>query len=202
MGSLIVALLAISVLIVLLETTARTTKLSKVFMRKLTHVSVSLLICVLVPFIGYHLFILLGLLFVGLLYIARRVFPLQVLADHSDKSYGEIFFPLGVAIAAILCQNSSQFITTIAILGLADTAAFIVGRAVSSPKLFHGKTLLGSAAFMIVTFGICLFTLSPMSAIAVATLASICEAVSTRGSDNTTVPVVVALLLVYVVNAY
>ncbi len=194
-----ISIVAITVLIVLVETIARTSKISKVILRKITHVCVSLLIVTIALLYGYSIFVLLGLLFVGVLFISRRFYPLDALSDRASESYGEVYFPLGVAGAAIICNNTTQFVTTVLILGLADTAAYFIGRRLTSPITLFNKTIYGSLAFIVVSLGICSTTLDLLSALLVATTLALCEMVSPQGSDNATVPMIAAVLLVYVV---
>lgn len=196
MPDLLIALLSITALLILLEVIARLSKCPPSVMRKITHVSTSLLICLIALLMGHTIFVYLGLLFIFVLAGVRHIYPLRSLSDRASQSYGEVFFAVGIMSAAFICTTAPQFITTVLILGLADTTAYFIGRHFTSPKILFGKTILGSLAFVITSFVICLFTLSPLHALGIALVLSACELVSPYGSDNATVSIAAAALLV------
>lgn len=198
--NIIIALLLIAGLLVVLEILARRKVYPANIARKVTHLASSLLICAVAFYIlDYRWFILLGLVFAAVLFIARQTIGMKSIADRSHESFGEVFFALGTAAAALLCATSTQFIITMAILGLADTAAYFVGRNIKSAKLVFNKTLAGSLAFMIVSFMVALFTTTPTQALLIAACLAVVEIFSLYGSDNLSLPIISSVLLGFVV---
>lgn len=162
--------------------------------RKIVHVGTSLLVVLFALLFGWSLFIVLGALFIIVLGLVRVIHPLESISDRTNESLGEILFPLGVMITAILCQTEQSFLIAILILGLADTLAFYVGSTVRSPQLIYGKTIAGSAAFFAVAFIISLLSGNIFLAFILATAATVAELMGRCGLDNVTVPCVAALV--------
>lgn len=180
--------------LIILELAARYTKISHVIIRKIGHVGLSLTIAGLAYFLGSAIFIPIGFGFFVVALVLRRFGRLRSVSDFST-SYGEILFPLGLGVTALLAQSTPDFITCLLILGLADTAAFIIGRHIKSPKLVFNKTLAGSSAFFVVAAIIIYLSTGNWLALPAALLLAIIELDSPRGSDNFTVPVATGLLL-------
>lgn len=125
------------------------------------------------------------------------------------KTWGDIMFPLGIAVTLFLAHDTWIFTAAILHMSLADGFAALVGekygRRNSYKILGYKKTLAGNAAFLIVSIGITtgLVWLQPGSfaTIAAPTLflvpifATTIESLSVRGSDNILVPVLLTLLL-------
>lgn len=166
----------------------------RIHSRKIVHVGTSLLVILFAHLFGWSLFIFLGALFVVILGLIRLIHPLESISDRTKESLGEILFPLGVMIAASICQTQLSFLTTVLILGLADTFAFYIGNLVKSPQLIHGKTVAGSLAFFAIAFLISLASGNILLAFTLASVTMIAELMGTRGLDNVTVPCVAALV--------
>jgi phytol kinase len=133
----------------------------------------------------------------------------QVLGGVRRHSGGEYFFPLSIAVLFSLSRGDLVlYLVPVAVLTFADTAAAVVGTrwGVSHYFALAGrKTVEGSMAFLIVAVFVTatllwLFTdWSPMRVIMVAGWLAIAttlvESISTRGTDNLTVPLVAYLFL-------
>src|SRR5207253_3204994 len=99
--------------------------------------------------------------FVIVLALVRRFLRQEVRSLYGVRrtSYGEMFFPAGVSAAALATSSQTQFISAMLILGLADTAAALVGThwPIGHYQLGRGsKTLSGSLAFAAVAAAISL----------------------------------------------
>ena len=132
-----------------------------------------------------------------------------VLHGAGRHSFGELYFALGLAGLLLVTEPGSiLFVVPVLVLTLADTAAAVVGRA--WPWLRFGppdgrKTLSGSLAFAATAVLVCAAALGAGTgfsvadtlavAVAVAGLAAIAEAFSSRGLDNLTIPATVWLAL-------
>ncbi len=220
-GIIIVAIVGV----ITLETLSRKSKLRPGVIRKLGHVGLALIISTVAIFLSYKLFILIGLSLAIIALILRQL-PLKSLEPFKKDSYGEILFPLGVSLAAVLAyasnfeiitQNQSIisydtaiFITAVLILGLSDTAAFIAGKNIRSPKILGNKTLAGTIGFVISSVIILGFAMSLSGKVAVDQIftsipailfmsisLSIVELLSDKGSDNITIPIFTAILLIF-----
>lgn len=125
------------------------------------------------------------------------------------RTYGEIYMPLGILLAALLAPDHLIFAIAMLVLALADTAAELAGSTIRSKKLLHGKSIAGTAAFFVVAFTVCLSVLlitdgdaasSAYASVAVASGASMAELVSRDGADNLTIPLVVIAMLTPLLN--
>lgn len=128
-----------------------------------------------------------------------------VLHAAGRLSYGELYFALALAGLLLVCEPGSvMYVVPVLVLTLADTAAAVVGRAL--PWLPYGrdgnrKTLSGTLAFVVTAFVVCAAVLGAAThltagaivagALSVAMLASLAEALSSKGLDNLTVPAAV-----------
>ncbi len=165
--------------------------------RKLSHLGSMALIIIVAFLFGYKLFVVVGIVFASLLLLIKLIHPPKALTTNEARdSYGEVFFFMGVTIVSLIAPSVGQFVIPVAILGLADTAAYVVGRSVRSPKLIFSKTLAGSLAFVVDAFLLLLIVAPWWLALTGAVVTAIAELVGLRGSDNLTVPVVAALILV------
>lgn len=141
------------------------------------------------------LFVLACSAFVVLLVVSRRMRVLTSVHTTRRASLGEVYLPAGIVIAALAGAFAPQepvFSATILILALADVAAGVTGDLLAADS----KTLRGSLAFLVVAFAIVLACgFGPLLAVVVAVLATLVERVSSRGTDNLTVPLVAGALL-------
>jgi dolichol kinase len=162
--------------------------------RKLAHVGSALLAAVSCLWLDHRWYVIIGLAFTAALLLARRFLPLRSLRSRSERSWGELLFGIGVAIAALIADGTASFVQAVLILGLADTAAYLVGRRRPVLPLLLGRTVGGSVAFLITTFLIAL-PAGPGPAAVVAISCTLAELVSPRGTDNLTVPALAAVLI-------
>ena len=137
----------------------------------------------------------LAIFFVLTLFVSKRLSVLQSIHNIPRMSWGEIFFPAGIGLAAYLYlpHNSSTYYLSVLILALCDPLANILGTRVRSAKTLFGKSLLGSAAFLLSSMLISLFFLPPGNALLLSAVVTAVEAVSPYGSDNLTIVAAVGL---------
>ena len=123
-------------------------------------------------------------------------------------SYGEFFYPISIIILVLLAHSKWEFAASVLILGLADTAAAIIGKKYgkhSSYKILgQKKSPIGSLAFFTVCFFIIagFVSVAPLSiqpgllyVLSVTLLITISENLGVYGSDNLFIPIVAVLLL-------
>lgn len=162
--------------------------------RKVAHVGSAVLAAVSCLWLDFRWYVLIGLLFSAALLLARRYLPLRSLSARAQRSWGELLFGLGVALAALLSDNAVVFVLAVLILGLADTAAFFVGRRLPLRTIVLNRSVGGSLAFLVVAFLITL-PAGPAPAAVVALCCTVAELVSPRGTDNVTVPAIAAIVI-------
>ena len=128
----------------------------------------------------------------------------SVLHDCERQSTGEVYFALSLAALMLVTSNDPLlYVIPVLILSLADAAAAVFGRIIPSKALtgfLRGKSVAGCGAFFIVAALICLAILTLYTELAawqiavctllVATATCLAEAISRRGLDNLTVPLV------------
>lgn len=150
--------------------------------------------------IGIHsvlevwVFVVIALSFVVLMTASKVLRVLRSIHDTRRITWGEAYLPGGLALTALICgADARAFVVSVLILGLADPAAGLAGQLRGATQ----KTHVGTAVFLVVALVVCLVARYGvvLSLVAAVTLAAI-ERVSGRGSDNVTVPVAAALMLV------
>jgi len=119
------------------------------------------------------------------------------------KTWGEVFYPIGVMVTAFLFlpNKPESFVIVILILGVSDLLANIIGTYWGSKYfiIFDGKkSPEGTIAFFISTLIILfIFKISLPLVILISLIATTVEFFSPYGSDNLTVPVIVSTLLIF-----
>lgn len=162
--------------------------------RKVAHVGSAVLAAGSCLWLDHRWYVIIGFGFTVALLAARRFLPLRSLSSRSDRSWGEVLFGLGVAVAALIAHRASSFVLAVLILGLADTAAHLIGRRVPVRQLILGRSVGGSATFVIIAALVAL-PAGPGPAAVVALGCALAELVSPRGTDNLAVPALAAALL-------
>lgn len=197
-------------------------KLSIRITRKFVHILTGVLIAI-TPFLLEHPYPLLlisgAFVIINLIAIKKGWMPGMHATDK--VSYGTVFYPASFFILILLLWEGHKAILVIAmlIMAIADAAAATVGQKVKKPLLYQfsgeRKSIQGSAAMLIVTFLISFLGLKIFSqfeslaphierllwiASIVAIIATACESISYKGSDNLTVPLGAAFTLHYMVS--
>ncbi|MDR1426155.1 MAG: hypothetical protein LBJ08_00115 [Bifidobacteriaceae bacterium] len=179
------------------EGLARIGHLPEFAARKVLHSTAALTVVGASLWLGQRPFVWTGLVFFGVMGASRLVprGSMATLAELRDSSWGEVAFPLGTAAAAWLAPDLRGFTAAMLVLGAADTAAGLAGRHWPKPRLLWGKTLAGSVACFAVGTVVLTMAEGWPYAVVLGAAATAAEAVSPRGSDNLTVPVILALAL-------
>jgi dolichol kinase len=183
----------------IVELASRATKVSGEATRKLVHVSVGLSVALLPFVMTFRDIALLGVIFVAAMVVSRKLGAFGSIHDVERRTWGEICFPLGLAVVAALFPNRVIFALAVLTLALSDVVACLVGRRMGEPGYNIGggrKTYAGSAAFFLSALLLAVLLLPGWShlplALLVAGLATLSEAALGRGFDNLAIPVVVA----------
>lgn len=146
------------------------------------------------------------LLFVEML-LVRKYKLMPWLYDVGRISWGDLFGVCGVIFISVLNPDPWVFLVAMFHLGLADSAAALIGKKygkTTSYKVFGNvKSLVGSMAFLLtsVVITIAALALTPLQIqslyvlLILPPLVTLSENISIFGSDNFVIPAVVVLVL-------
>ena len=173
--------------------------------RKLVHAVVGLL-CSISPNLFHSNLqpVLLGLLFFTLNLIALKINKFKGIHSLNRISYGTLYFPISYIILTCFFWEFSAHITlSLILLSISDPLASLVGEIIKNPKYIYPwydkKSIQGSAAMFLSSF-IIIFILTPnifpnynqniyKFSFFLASLVTLAEMISWRGSDNFSVPI-------------
>lgn len=179
------------------EAAARRWKISPEHARRAAHVISGVAAAALPLFMSFGAVVVLALLFVPFMAVSRRIGLFPAIHGVERATWGEIYFPLGVAAAAALFPERALYGFGVLVMGLSDAAAGIAGRRWGR-RHYHllgsDKTYAGSAAFLAVTFVLAL-PAAPLAAVILAAVLTVVEGASPRGLDNVLLPTTAAGLL-------
>jgi len=188
--------------------------------RKSVHMATGLLVAT-TPFVLQSKWpmVILGSLFVIVNSVAIHKQLFKAMHATTRCSYGTVFYPLSFVILVLWLWDGNRIalVTAMLIMALADALAAIVGENVRKPMLFSfgtemksvqgSVTMFGATAVIVFVF-LSLFPFEGAAwiegaariwiALLVAVFSTACEAISTRGSDNLSVPLGAAFILTYV----
>ena len=186
------------------------------FARKFVHIVIALFAATWAYYLSSTVIVFISLILVCIVILVKRYKLLQSFRAVNRVTYGEIWFPLGIGVSAIMFLNPDVYAVAILHMGLADGMAAVIGvylgkRAGQFKIRGSIKSIAGTSTFIAVSFGIYLafwtkadsleifsqslplaVIISLSSAILVATV----EVLAPKGSDNIAVPVVAGVLAV------
>ena len=122
--------------------------------RKLAHVSSGVAAACLPLVMPFRAVVVLALLFVPFMVVSRRVGLFPAVHGVERATWGEVWFPLGVLLAAALFPHEVPYAFGVLVMGLSDAAASAAGHRWGRRAyrlLGAHKTYAGSAAFLAVT---------------------------------------------------
>lgn len=145
--------------------------------------------------------------FVIINYISYKKNIISVMERDNQDGLGTVYYAISLFVLAIISfgvlNNPLIGLAGILVMGYGDGLAAIVGRKISSKEYKVGstkKTLVGSATMFIITFIILAIFLIDIQfwyikAIIASIIITIVEAVSVKGTDNLTVPIITSGIL-------
>ncbi len=173
--------------------------------RKILHVIHTFTVVGLIFTARYSTIIIIELLFLALVFAARKLRWFQGMQEVGRVSYGEFFMPVAFILLAAAGIDKWIFLAAVLHLAVADVAAALLGVAWGKRVYYVfglKKTILGTAAFIFFSVAIGLFMVAsgqfafsyswPLCICAVTAAATIAENTSPLGSDNLTIPLIVA----------
>ena len=173
--------------------------------RKTLHIAHGLVVISWTFAVSYGFIVMAELLFLVVVVLARQLHIMQPMRNVDRKSWGEIFFGLGIIATALLTPSQEIFIAAILHLALADAFAALIGRRFKRGVYYifgQRKTVAGSSTFFIVSFLIVFWLLQfgsvdygPAVLLFIPFAATLAENFSPYGSDNLTISLVVLGIL-------
>ena len=132
--------------------------------------------------------------------------------DENKDSLGTVYYAISLFILAVITfgklNNPAIGLCGIIVMGYGDGLAAVIGQAVKSREFrINGnkKSVAGCIAMFLVTFAVILGYLSYVGspymiikAVLVGMLMTFVEAVSKKGTDNITVPLITSLLIYFI----
>lgn len=188
-------------------------KAGKEASRKFIHIMLSnWWIIAMIFFDNVFIAALLPALFIVINYASYKMNIIKVMerdeGEENKDSLGTVYYAVSLFILALITfgplDNPLVGLCGIAVMGYGDGLAAVIGQSIKSPDYRIGqnhKTLAGSLAMFCVTLMIIAGFLTysnadyvAIKAILVAVLMTIIEAVSIKGTDNLSVPLITSLL--------
>ena len=147
--------------------------------------------------------------FVVINYISYKKNLISVMERESQDGLGTVYYAISLLILAIITfgiTNKPEIgLCSVLIMGYGDGLAAVIGKKVKSYEYKIGntkKTLVGSLTMFVITFiiiaiylGLTGINLWAIKSIVTAIILTIIEAVSTKGTDNITIPISACTLL-------
>lgn len=198
---------AIFLILVVAEVLWRAKLLEAEHSRKLVHIVVGTFAATWAFYMqDQQILLLAGAMFLVVV-ISRLLGIFSSIHSVKRKTWGELFFPIGIALSALLTDSPWIFLAAILHVSLADGLAAVVGRRYVRTHgykvLGQQKTLVGSLAFfnasLFIVISIVLLVpelqLIPTVLLLVPALATAAENLGLYGSDDLLVPLIVTVLL-------
>lgn len=207
--SLAMSLSGILALLVTTEILWRTNRIDVEVSRKIVHMGAGVIIAFWPLYISWTAIQLMSLVLLLVVLVSYKLNVFQSIHAVDRLTKGEILFPIGIGICALLEPAPWIFTAAILHLALADGLAAIVGvkygKKTRYTLLSHGKSLIGSATFFAVSLVILtssMFFISHDTTPALlgwfvwsALALTLIENISWYGLDDVTVPVSVIIIL-------
>ena len=185
-----------------LEVLKRKKILSSDMTRRIIHIGAAIIAYTFPLYLNLSQVLIMCFIILAMMVFSKHTSLLSHIHKVSRRTWGEIFYPLGMMVAAIsfLPNNIDYFRIVILVLGISDLCANIIGTYWGSRSfdIFKcKKTIEGATAFFVSSLIILLiFHINPFIAIFISLIASTTEFFSPYGSDNLTVPIIVSVLLI------
>lgn len=205
----LLSLVAIYFLIKLAEKLRRDHKLKPEVTRKFVHISVGTFVAFWPFFMSNWIIFIICFAFIGVVVLSRLLGWFDSIHAVERKTWGDILFPLGIAMTLLVANNKYIFMVAMLHLALADGIAALVGEKWGHKTIYrvngYKKTLVGNLAFFATSIAIMLAVayvgnfgfshLNIVGLIAVPIIATILETIAIGGMDNLVVPVILAFIL-------
>lgn len=206
MYSLALVAAVVFCLLLIGEYLSRYRKLPPEICRKFIHITVGSFVAFWPLFLTWNQIFLLSAVFVVVIGLSKYLKILRAIHSVQRPTWGEVFFALSVGLLALLTQDGWMYMAALLHMSLADGLAAVIGVRYGKKNRYsvlgHVKSFTGTLTFLsislVILIGYSVGTdtpISPLVLIGTSLVAAILENVSTRGLDNITVPVWIAIVL-------
>lgn len=203
----IAVVIVVFVVLILAEYLARYKRVHSEVTRKIVHILVGVFVAFWPFFLSWGQIQILSLAFILVIAISIKLNVFRAIHAVERNTSGEILFAFSMLILATFAQNQFIFMASMLVLSLADGLAAVIG------KKFGGKTsysifgdtksVVGTLVFLVVSASIILLycnlaqvATSFVIIIWLPLILTIAENISRRGTDNLTIPLLSALILI------
>lgn len=172
--------------------------------RKFIHISAGIAAAALPFFLGFGQIVILAAVFTPPMILTKHKKLMSALAQVKRKTFGEVFFSVGVLLTALLFPHIEAYVFGILVMALADGFASVLGARFGKrgyTVFGQKKTFFGSGVFFVVTVSIGLAMLlavdrsidsSIVPLVFVSGILAYEEALLAYGADNIFIPVTAA----------
>ena len=196
----IIYILIYGLLFLSFEVLQKTTFLSSGATRRMIHITSALIALSFPKHLTLNQILFICLFFLVFLLVSKRIALLESIHKVERKTWGEIYFPIGIALMAwaFLPAHVRNYEITVLIYGISDVSANLIGTHYGkhSFSIFKcKKSWEGSTAFFISIFIILtIFRISLPIAAGISLVTTLAEGFSPFGLDNLTIPMVISIL--------
>lgn len=176
-----------------LEYITRRNSYDKELTRKVAHTLSGLFGAMMGLVLERHVFIIFVLVFLVIIFLSYVLKFFSSIHNVKRKTYGEIFFPLGILVAYLLANGSTtNYLASVLVLAISDPLAGVIENN-TNKKLAYGSIIffISTLSILLVAFQFKQFAFMLL----IALLVTFVERISSYGSDNLTIPLVSSLLL-------
>ncbi len=183
--------------------------------RKLVHISIAVYAATWAFYLPYQVIIFISLILVCAVLFVQRYPVMQSMKSVRRVTNGEVYFAVGIGVAAALFREPAMYVVAVLHMGLADGLAAVVGVKMSKKANRFSikgswKSIEGTLTFVAVSFFLNAvywmyfsnhqFNIQHAATIPLYSLLSACvlaliELVSPKGSDNVIIPLASGALL-------
>jgi phytol kinase len=174
--------------------------------RKFIHISVAIFAASWPFFLEWNQIYLISMLMLAGNVCSRLLGIFSAIHGVQRRTWGEIFYAVGIGMTAILSQNEWAFAAAMLVMGLSDGLAALVGTLIDDVRRYkvlgHTKSVAGTMTFFFTTL-IILFVCASIGHLTagvvvlfgLAVTATLVENVSFGGTDNLLVPLLIVFIL-------
>jgi len=197
MEAFLILLGILFVIVVGIELLARSLRLPLELTRKATHILTGVTVALSAFYVEHSYLLLLSLMFIVVIAVSRSRGIFRSIHDPERSGAGELWYPTGILLAAILFPEPRVFMYAILILAVSDGLAGVVGKLLGKRQVVYisaPKTYLGTSVFVVTAFGLSLLVVSPTAAIVAALYLALIELLSFKGMDNLILPLAAGVI--------
>ena len=188
------------------EIIARRYRINTESSRKFVHIIAGVAAAFLPFGLTFPQIVVLALIFIPIMLISRNANLFSAIHKVSRRTYGELFFPLAIALTALLFPHRLPYMFGILVMALSDGFASVIGLKYGRRLyiIWHSrKSYVGSSMFLIISalLGITILIVNGLAfahaifaGLVLAGVLTVIEAALPYGLDNLVLPLLGALL--------